>query len=729
MASPEQNDAKENYSGASGWGRLDPKTGGEEQSAINLSGGEVQYLLFSNYDPSRTIELSELQAPITDERRSKPRKKVVLTREVQPRLFEEESEDEGRLVEAPEPDLQDRRVRDVEEFPREIHRLNGTVATVPETVTELIERYPADHLYSKMWGDRHEQLRGIAICREIPRSLMLEAATAFGKTNVQLADADMEISEGGLVLMLTPRDDLVDQIAIDDAGRFFDFPEGCLRRRISGRPETRLGPLLDDPRTKIIIGTPEGCLNDLLTGSVHPSQFTSLIIDEAHRAVGDTATRKIASMFRDAGVKIRAHSATIPDKDERVTEFLDALGITQREVYRLHSPEKPVFARTAKHRLKEPVMREVADSLYEQIADAAVQCIRELEAVTYMPETGYYVKAKKLLDFFVKKSGISRGKLLLLDNDQQAEIREMSKAAERDLPEGALKEFRSCLAELGYRMHLYRLLSRFGKVSFLHYVADEAWAARFNCRRSNGSPKAQFFARVYRDFDKDSPLALCVRKLTGEKLYSQLASRQSVGSFAKQFGMQPNGRGERWPKPEEVRKVFLSRAMDEIVQDEDWFDGPLNESALLLVERHCTFGKSAQVMIYSEDVNNTRYLQQKVERILEALQGKAVQFTGTKSLAPKDRKENLRRYREKKATVLVGNDSVCEGLNSESTILIKLSHPAESSKVKQLLGRIGRKGEIAIVYNELLSGSEDQHRFYAGWMRLRRQRSFGRQTS
>jgi len=83
----------------------------------------------------------------------------------------------------------------------------------------------------------------------------------------------------------------------------------------------------------IICATPEIVRNDIIRKIVDVSQFSLVIFDEAHRAVGDYAYTTIAEQLNIDNTRILGMTATLPSEKEKAKEVCDNLhikGIVER---------------------------------------------------------------------------------------------------------------------------------------------------------------------------------------------------------------------------------------------------------------------------------------------------------------------------------------------------------------------------------------------------------------
>ena len=157
----------------------------------------------------------------------------------------------------------------------------------------------------------------------IEENCIVVLPTGLGKTAVALHVIAEYLSKGtGGILFLAPTRVLVNQ--------HYDFLKNNL---ILDDISLVTG---EDPipkRTKlwnnsIVCATPEIARNDLIRGIVTPEQFTLVIFDEVHRAVGDYAYSGIAERFEDSSARLIGMTATLPSEKEKATEILTKLRIS-----------------------------------------------------------------------------------------------------------------------------------------------------------------------------------------------------------------------------------------------------------------------------------------------------------------------------------------------------------------------------------------------------------------
>ncbi|KAG6274711.1 hypothetical protein E4U47_001405 [Claviceps purpurea] len=85
---------------------------------------------------------------------------------------------------------------------------------------------------------------------------------------------------------------------------------------------------------RVLFMTPQTLLNDLSHGYADPKSIALIVVDEAHRAVGEYAYAKVAKFIRrfSNSIRILALTATPGSKVETVQEIIDNLGISHCEI-------------------------------------------------------------------------------------------------------------------------------------------------------------------------------------------------------------------------------------------------------------------------------------------------------------------------------------------------------------------------------------------------------------
>lgn len=150
--------------------------------------------------------------------------------------------------------------------------------------------------------------------------------TGLGKTVVAAKVMGRHLAQGERVLVLAPTRPLVDQHAVSFTSLF----PGLEVARVTGtdKPDQRTDTW---DRAPIVVATPQVARNDLVAGRLDPCTWGLVVVDEAHRAVGNYAAAEVAEVLRAEGVLVLGLTASPGSSAVRVKEVCQTLGIEHVE--------------------------------------------------------------------------------------------------------------------------------------------------------------------------------------------------------------------------------------------------------------------------------------------------------------------------------------------------------------------------------------------------------------
>jgi len=165
--------------------------------------------------------------------------------------------------------------------------------------------------------------------KAINKNLLVVLPTGLGKTVIALllAEKRLKTFPNSKALVLAPTRPLVLQHK-----EFFKENASGYFLEVTGkdRPEKRERIY---ERAEVIFATPQTILNDLREGRLSLDNFSLVVFDEAHHAVGNYAYVPIASIYMNQSKfpRILALTATPGDKIEKVLEVCENLYIEDIE--------------------------------------------------------------------------------------------------------------------------------------------------------------------------------------------------------------------------------------------------------------------------------------------------------------------------------------------------------------------------------------------------------------
>ncbi len=176
-----------------------------------------------------------------------------------------------------------------------------------------------------------------ARCKE--RNCLVVLPTGLGKTLIAMLIADYRLSKyGGRVLFLAPTKPLAVQHA-ESFRRLFNLPPEKINVLTGELPPEKRAELWK--KSVIITATPQTVENDILTGRISLEDVVLLVVDEAHRAVGNYAYVFIAKEY----LKTAKHplvlglTASPGSDEEKIREIVENLGVEHIEVRTESSPD------------------------------------------------------------------------------------------------------------------------------------------------------------------------------------------------------------------------------------------------------------------------------------------------------------------------------------------------------------------------------------------------------
>lgn len=157
--------------------------------------------------------------------------------------------------------------------------------------------------------------------------------TGTGKTPMAalLAAERLEKFPGSKVLILAPTKPLAEQHE-KSFRKFFNIDEGSLVLLTGAMPPQLRAKNYSD--AKIIFSTPQTSENDIKNGSLRLRDFSLLVVDEAHRSIGNYAYTAVAKAYNEAaaGGLVLALTASPGSSEEKIKQICGNLFIGAVEI-------------------------------------------------------------------------------------------------------------------------------------------------------------------------------------------------------------------------------------------------------------------------------------------------------------------------------------------------------------------------------------------------------------
>ena len=204
--------------------------------------------------------------------------------------------------------------------------------------------------------------------------------TGMGKTGIALMMAAHRLTQypKSKILVLAPTKPLVEQL-MQVFRKGLDLPEEDIVM-FTGyvKAEKRWEQF---KKAKVIISTPQGLQNDIISNKIDLKDISLLVMDEAHRSVGDYAYVFIAKQYNKKAKyeKILALTASPGSDMEKIQEVMDNLYIEKIEVRSDTDPDVAPYIQEVDIRWINVELGEEFDSIRKFINDCFSSKLRELK--------------------------------------------------------------------------------------------------------------------------------------------------------------------------------------------------------------------------------------------------------------------------------------------------------------------------------------------------------------
>jgi ERCC4-related helicase len=213
----------------------------------------------------------------------------------------------------------------------------------------------------------------------VKKNTLVVLPTGLGKTNIAVLLSANRLSSypGSKILVLAPTKPLCDQ-HVESLRRHLDIPPERIQL-FTGliRPEKRAELWKE---STIIVSTPQGLENDIISSKISLEDVSLLVFDEAHRAVGDYSYVFIAKLYQKRAnhPKILALTASPGSDSEKIKEVCKNLSIEEIEMRSSEDPDvKPYIKEIEVEWVKVDLPKE-----FEEISHFLKDCFSsKLEAI------------------------------------------------------------------------------------------------------------------------------------------------------------------------------------------------------------------------------------------------------------------------------------------------------------------------------------------------------------
>lgn len=215
--------------------------------------------------------------------------------------------------------------------------------------------------------------------------------TGMGKTSIALMLAVHRLSQypSSKILFLAPTKPLVDQHCATFQQYMNLEPNELVVFTGAIRPDKRAELWKD---AKIIFSTPQGLENDIISGRIKLEDISLLVIDEAHRAMGDYAYVFVAKQYYKRAKYPRLLGLTAsPGSDfETIKEVCDNLNIEDIEIRTERDPDVQPYIQDIKLEWVKVELPASFTEAKEYLQRCFSSKLHEMSKLGYLPSTRVY---------------------------------------------------------------------------------------------------------------------------------------------------------------------------------------------------------------------------------------------------------------------------------------------------------------------------------------------------
>jgi superfamily II DNA/RNA helicase len=607
----------------------------------------------------------------------------------------------------------------------------GQELSVADSLQELAQKYNAPLIIQKPGESPgllyvKEQVKTVELLAQHQESFLIEAPTGSGKTAIASMFIASQLRPEQKILIVAPTRILCTQWE-DRINSFIDlnkldFP--CGVSTTSGSEgvlsaKKRLD-VLTRPGAEIIILTPEALANDLK--KMDPTDFNQkypvVIIDEADEARKNDAMNIVNEELRFRGVRQILFSAAFENKLEDVLAMARDKGAFY---YPVKIPPQ-LFLKVSKKvslndfadEQKRETLTKAQDILLEGQRGYVKKILEALPDHHKQGDKSIGVKIAKILAGAEKNRGwISYSSW----NEMIGNLKDVLgiKGERSDISPKRAEAMKAAYA-IQYISHLYKSLELSGASTFMHFVACNIAASRFQVPNLGGGSTPISNAKYRQDLfnpasTRNSPVLKAFVHLANHGIELDKDNRLKINQAATQYLKwalskklsdiaQLNYQGEEleaivkglsYGKTRKPTAAHLLELAHKDLTDRNaaWPNHPKEEALIKdLTNFFRIRGSEGKALIYTYYAEHAFHLKKLINNIGGADGIRGVAITGSNHQGLAERDEELLKYRRGEANVLIFTDVAKKGIDTPAEQLFIYNPPSSGRDLIQLVGRI-----------------------------------------
>ncbi len=603
--------------------------------------------------------------------------------------------------------------------------------SVADSLQELAQKYNAP-LIIKRPGESagllyvKEQVKTVELLTQREGSFLIEAPTGSGKTAIASMFIASQLRPEQKILIVAPTRILCTQWE-DRINSFIDLNKldfTCGVSTTSGSEgvlsaKKRLD-VLTRPGAEIIILTPEALANDLK--KIDPTDFHQkypvVIIDEADEARKNDAMNIVNEELRFRGVRQILFSAAFENKLEDVLAMARDKGAFYYPVKIPPQLFLKVSKKVSLNDFADEQKRETLVKAQDILLEGQRSYVKKiLEA---LPE--HHKQGDKTIGVTISKmlASADKNRSWISYSNWNEMIGDLKDALGIKGEKSGVSPKRAEAVKAAYAIqyisHLYKALEISGASTFMHFVACNIAASRFQLPNLGGGSTPISNAKYRQDLfnpasTRNSPVLKAFVHLANHGIELDKDDRLKVNPAATQYLKwalskklgdiaQLNYQGEeleaivkglsygKTRKPTAAHLLELAHK-DLTDRNASWPNHPKEEALVKdLTDFFRIRGSEGKALIYTYYAEHAFHLKKLINKIGEAYGIRGVAITGSNHQGLSERDEELLKYRRGEANVLIFTDVAKKGIDTPAEQLFIYNPPSSGRDLIQLVGRI-----------------------------------------
>jgi len=639
-------------------------------------------------------------------------------------------------------------------------KVRGYEREIPKTIEEFaIQSGREKILRTKTFRFIPGQIAALLELDASEQNAVVAASTGAGKSYVALALAAKYLQEEdhSKVLYITRQKPLVEQV-MRDAQHSLTLAAGDMAALTGATPASKRKTIYAS-NARLLFATPQTIQNDLGIGRgknapiLDLSSVSLVIVDEVHKSRGRDAAACILEHVKNEEINTRVvgFSATPYMNENEQRELLTKLSrktdldIGKKEFRDVERILLDVGVGT-KHYIKHDVtltlpIRAPAKTLEQGITDCHQKIVRALSGFPDLAQ-----EAEQLMSWNEDRTVRVKG-----EHETSHFARVLRNAIENDKKKlpwrdnlidhvyvlGALGRYHHYLTQTGRFFFLDRVGREFAEAQLVHVESStgKIVPAMFGAGRDGQNwfyrmlsinPDLGIYKRhleaAYRDVAKGTEYEHILNRDEVRNIFDLTKKISGLDSKGFEKAYFDNGSMQKGVTAGSMIKEMFQQLQTNLAQSKTFYDHPLTEKAISILEAHLRYRRPGNVLLHSKYFSDAVFLAEHAEHRLKRYGIRSHAVAGGKYMNHRECRELLENFGAGEVDFMVGTSFLTEGHHIPGANTLVMKHqPSRGDELQQFMGRVGREWK-GFIHGLVLPASRGV--FFANQQKMKRANQF-----